>query len=230
MHPSLMVPQFFICAAHVVGTHGPWPHTFAEPPPPHVIPAAHIPQSSVPPHPSGIVPQFLFCGAHVVGVHPQTFAMPAAPQVWGAAQVPQSKVALHPSLIVPQFLFWAAHVAGTQVPCPQMFGWPVPPHVSDPEQAPQSSVAPHASGIVPQFLPCAAHDTGVQPVPASPPPPPLLGARAAWPHAPTFKRTVPSRQVKTRTGRNSRMACIEGLQGLCQKQASSRWTQKEGAR
>jgi hypothetical protein len=228
MHPSLIVPQFFICAAHVVGTHGPWPHTFAEPPPPHVIPAAHIPQSSVLSHPSGIVPQFLPCAAHVVGVHPQTFATPAAPQVSGAAQVPQSKVALHPSLMVPQVLFWAAHVVGTQVPCPQTFAWPAPPHVSEPAQAPQSSMRPHVSGIVPQFLPCAAHETGVQPVPASPPPS-LLGARAVWPHAGAFRRTVPRRQVKTRTGRSAGMACIEGLRGLCQKQASTRSTQKEGA-
>jgi hypothetical protein len=78
--PFEIVPQFLPCAAHVVGVQ---PHTFAVPPPPHVLGNVHEPQLGVPPQPSEIVPQFLPCAAHVVGVQPHTFAVPPPPHVCG---------------------------------------------------------------------------------------------------------------------------------------------------
>jgi len=76
--PSAMVPQFFICPAHVIGVQ---PHTFAVPPPPQVCGVMQVPQVNVPPQPFGIVPQFLPAAAHVVGTQPHTFAVPPPPQV-----------------------------------------------------------------------------------------------------------------------------------------------------
>ena len=54
--PSAIVPQFFPCAAQVVGVQPP-PQTLATPPP-QVWGAVQEPQVSVPPQPFEIVPQF----------------------------------------------------------------------------------------------------------------------------------------------------------------------------
>ena len=123
--PSGIVPQFFPCAAQVVGVQV--PQTFVIPAPPQVCGAVQAPQVSVPPQPSGIVPQFFPCAAQVVGVHvPQTFATPAPPQVCGAVQAPQVSVPPQPSEIVPQFFPCAAQVVGVQagvatVPCQRVW-------------------------------------------------------------------------------------------------------------
>ena len=52
--PSASEPQFFPCAAQVVGVQ---PQTFAVPLPPQVWGAVQAPQLSVPPQPSGHEPQ-----------------------------------------------------------------------------------------------------------------------------------------------------------------------------
>src|SRR5262249_57471717 len=61
--PSGIAPQFFPCAAHVVGVHG--PQTLAIPPPPQLCGAVQLPQVNVCPQPSEIVPQFLPSDAQV---------------------------------------------------------------------------------------------------------------------------------------------------------------------
>jgi hypothetical protein len=77
--PSGIVPQFFPCAAQVVGVHV--PQTFATPAPPQVCGAVQAPQVSVPPQPSEIVPQFFPCAAQVVGVQAGAVTVPAH-RVW----------------------------------------------------------------------------------------------------------------------------------------------------
>jgi hypothetical protein len=47
--PSGIEPQFFDCAAQVVGTHPPVPHTFWVPPPPQVSAPLQAPQLIIPP-------------------------------------------------------------------------------------------------------------------------------------------------------------------------------------
>ena len=111
--PSEIAPQFFPCAAQVVGVQV--PQTFATPPPPQVCGAVQAPQVSVPPQPLEIVPQFFPCAAQVVGVQvPQTFATPPPPQVCGAVQAPQVSVPPQPLEIAPQFFPCAAQVVGVQ--------------------------------------------------------------------------------------------------------------------
>ena len=157
--PSEIAPQFFPCAAQVVGVQV--PQTFATPPPPQVCGAVQAPQVSVPPQPLEIVPQFFPCAAQVVGVQvPQTFATPPPPQVCGAVQAPQVSVPPQPLEIVPQFFPCAAQVVGVQVP--QTFATPPPPQVCGAVQAPQVSVPPQPLEIAPQFFPCAAQVVGVQ--------------------------------------------------------------------
>src|SRR5439155_8086029 len=78
--PSETGPQFFCCAAHVVGMQGCAPQTLATPSPPQNLPVGHMPQSTVPPQPSGIEPQFLPSVTHLVGVHAQSFGLPLSPQ------------------------------------------------------------------------------------------------------------------------------------------------------
>src|SRR6185295_16926028 len=91
-HPSGIVPQFFPCAAHVVGVQ---PQTFAVPPPPHVCGAVHVPQSSVPLHPFGIVPQSFPCAAHVVGVQRTARTRNPAPCLPPLATPPLPKCTCH---------------------------------------------------------------------------------------------------------------------------------------
>ena len=93
--PSLIAPQFFPCAAQVVGVQVLAPQTLGVPPPPQVSPAPHEPHWSVAPQPSLMVPQFLPWAAQVVGVQvpaPQTLGVPPPPQVWPEPQVPQLSV------------------------------------------------------------------------------------------------------------------------------------------
>src|SRR5262250_261888 len=78
--PSGIVPQFFPCAAQVVGVQV--PQTFAVPPPPQVSGAVQAPQVSVPPQPPGIVTQFFPCAAQVVGVQTGTLAIVPCQRVW----------------------------------------------------------------------------------------------------------------------------------------------------
>jgi hypothetical protein len=89
------------------------PHAFAAPPPPHVSPPLHVPQSTVPPQPSGSVPQVALWLAHVAGV--QTHALELE-HVSGAGQLPQLSVPPQPSDTGPHWAWAAAHVVGTQVP------------------------------------------------------------------------------------------------------------------
>lgn len=56
-----------------VGHFGPLlPHTLEVPPPPHVVPAAHVPQLTEAPQPSAINPQLAPAVAHVFGTHALT--------------------------------------------------------------------------------------------------------------------------------------------------------------
>ena len=63
----------------------PLPHTLAMPPPPHVLPLAHVPHSSVFPQPSEMTPQFLASAWQLVGTQP---LVPAALVPALAAPVP----------------------------------------------------------------------------------------------------------------------------------------------
>jgi len=80
-----MSPQSLPWLAQDCGEQLPLPHTLAMPPPPHVLPAAHGPQSSVFPQPSEMTPQFLASAWQVVGIQP---LLPAALVPALAAPVP----------------------------------------------------------------------------------------------------------------------------------------------
>jgi hypothetical protein len=60
---------------HVPGVQAAVPHPFG-PAPPHVWPAGHVPQFTVPPQPSRIVPHVAPIWLHVAGTHPQRFGPP----------------------------------------------------------------------------------------------------------------------------------------------------------
>jgi hypothetical protein len=105
---SEMLPQFFPCAAQVVGVQ--LVQTFAT----QVWVPEHEPQLSEPPHPSEMVPQFFPCAAQVVGVQP--FVQTLETQLWVPEHEPQLSEPPHPSGRVPQFLPCAAHVVGVQLP------------------------------------------------------------------------------------------------------------------
>src|SRR5207244_10296077 len=66
--PSAIVPQFFPCAAQVVGVQV--PQTFATPAPPQVCGAVQAPQASVRPQPSAVVPPFFPRAAQRVAGRP----------------------------------------------------------------------------------------------------------------------------------------------------------------
>ena len=90
LQPSPRLPQFFPCAAQVLGVQAAEPHTFAVPPPPHVCGDVQVPQVSVLPQPSLMLSQFLPCATQVVGEQPQTLATPPPPHVLGGTHVPQA--------------------------------------------------------------------------------------------------------------------------------------------
>ena len=96
-----------LCAAHVLGVHADTPHLYATPPPPHVVPAGHGAQFTVPPQPSGTVPQSAPCWAHVRAVQlgpPHWPSTPPPPHVWPFGHVPQFGV------VPPQPSLWTPHV------------------------------------------------------------------------------------------------------------------------
>jgi hypothetical protein len=97
------------------------PHWFAFPPPPHVSPAPHVPQSIVPPQPSGNDPQLAPATAQVVGAHVACAQAPPA-QV---SPEGQSLLELHVS---PQTLVEAQESpAGQSELCEHAMGcWSVP--------------------------------------------------------------------------------------------------------
>jgi hypothetical protein len=73
------------------------PHTFGVPPPPHVCPCGHVPQSIAPPHPSAMEPHVAPACWHVRGVHgllTQTLFWHACPFGHG----PQSRMPPQPLL------------------------------------------------------------------------------------------------------------------------------------
>jgi hypothetical protein len=115
--PSSIVPQLSFAGHDVTGVH---PHRFGVPPPPHDLPAGHMPQSIVLPHPSDTIPQSAFCDAQLAGTHastpppPHTFGTPPPPHVSGAVHVPQFNVLPHPSTMLPHVAPCAAHVVGAQ--------------------------------------------------------------------------------------------------------------------
>jgi len=145
------------------------PHTFPEPPPPHVVPAGQlpVPQGTRPPQPSPTAPQFIPTGHAVSGTHaalpPQTLPVPPPPQVSGAVHVPQSMVLPQPSPCVPQLTARVAHVAGTHAAVPpQTLGVPPPPHVEGAVHGPHWITLPQPSPMGPQVAPARAHVRGVQ--------------------------------------------------------------------
>ena len=108
------------------------PHLLAYPPPPHVLPLMHTPQSIRLPQPSATGPQSM-CDWHWKGVQP--------------LQGPQSSVPEQPLLWMPQR---APHVVGVQAPLPHWFAcwapqtWPL-------GQVPQFRMPPQPSLSVPQL-------------------------------------------------------------------------------
>jgi hypothetical protein len=111
--PSETVPQFFPCAAHVVGVQ--LVHTLAT----QLSLPEQLPQLREPPQPSERAPQFFPCAAHVVGV--QTLVQRLDTQDWPVPQEPQFSVPPHPSEMLPQFFPSAAQVVGVQPDNPVQF-------------------------------------------------------------------------------------------------------------
>ena len=75
--PSVVVPQFQPCAAHVVGVQ---PQTLSGPPPPQLLGASQVPQLTVAPQPLDTAPQFLPSAAQVCGAQmpsPRSGSSPA---------------------------------------------------------------------------------------------------------------------------------------------------------
>jgi hypothetical protein len=182
--PSAISPHFAPTPAHVFFVHDAEPHTLAEPPPPHVWPAAQapvpVPHVIAPPHPSGYWPQFIPAGHCVSGVHvglPHCPATPPPPHVVPAAHVPHCRTLPQPSPAGPQVYLSEAHVAPMHLAAPHWLATPPPPHVSPLAHVPVPHVRrlPQPSGTVPQFAFSAAHVVGVQLPPphwlCTPPPP-----------------------------------------------------------
>jgi hypothetical protein len=98
------------CASQVVpsgqtGWHRGLAQTFAVPPAPQSVPAAHVPQLRTLPQPSLTRPQLRESDAQVAELQlptPQLFATPPAPQVWDDAHAPQLRVPPQPSGAAPQ--------------------------------------------------------------------------------------------------------------------------------
>jgi hypothetical protein len=161
----------------------------------HVLPAAQVPQLSVPPQPSATVPQVTLAQACIGGVGVQHALLW---QTWLAAHVlGHWTVPPHPFGAVPHAT--PAHavpgVWGAQQ-LPPLQTWP-PPHV------PHETVAPHASVTLPHVLPiswqrfvspgrgsqvpCSHCSPAGQPPQLRIPPQPLL----ATPHdSPSFAQVV----------------------------------------
>ena len=107
--PSPARPQEIPSDVHVAPTHVGVPHLNAAPPPPHVCPFEHVPQSSRLPQPSGGVPQFAPSAVHVVGVQlppPHRLAIAPPPHVCPVGQMPQLTVT------PPQPSLWGPHAPG----------------------------------------------------------------------------------------------------------------------
>jgi hypothetical protein len=107
--------------------HGGAPHLPGTPPPPHVCPVGHIPQSIKLPQPSPIGPHVTPCAEHVVGVQLGVKHW-LFEQSWFVAQVPQPRMLPQPSEAGPHCSIWLWHVAGVQLERPQTLGVPPPPH------------------------------------------------------------------------------------------------------
>src|ERR1044072_7130816 len=102
-----MPPQSLPWAWQVVGVHGLGPQTLGVPPPPQVMPPAHVPQLRTPPQPSGTSSQSKASSAQLFGLQPglpQTCSTPPPPQVVPSGQPPQSSVPPQLSGMAPQFL------------------------------------------------------------------------------------------------------------------------------
>jgi len=167
---QLRVPMLasFAASAGLSGPSRPagWqPHRFGTFPPPHVLGAVHVPQSSVPPHPSGMVPQLAPSAAHVLGVQPHVYGVVPPPHVSGKTHgSPQSSAVPHPSSGLPHVAPSWPHVCGEQM------HWP-PTQVSYWAQSPQNRVSPQELVTVPHTAP--AHvEHAVPPVPPAPELPP----------------------------------------------------------
>jgi hypothetical protein len=91
------------------------PHWFGTPPPPHVWPAGHVPQSGVsPPHPSATCPQLALACWHVRGTQ-VVWHVPLLQDLFGP-HWPQSVVRPpHPSATWPHVAPRLAQVAGVHV-------------------------------------------------------------------------------------------------------------------
>lgn len=124
------------------------PHWFGVPPPPHVWPLGHAPQSTVPLQPSLWLPQVALAAAHaaevLAGWHvgaPHSYGTPPPAQVAPPEQVPQSMKPPQPSSTVPHAAFTALQVAGTQVEAPHTLGVWLAPQIWPCGQPPQLYVS-----------------------------------------------------------------------------------------
>jgi hypothetical protein len=97
-HPFPVLPHVMV-GGQACGTHAfasPSPQVLGTPPPPHVVPAAHVPHDAiVPPHPSPVGPQVTL-GGHGCFLQPVE-QVPAMQVVVGSVQVPQLIEPPHPS-------------------------------------------------------------------------------------------------------------------------------------
>jgi hypothetical protein len=103
------------------------PHTPGVPPPPHVWPLGHVPQSSSPPHPSATLPHCTL--PHVSFVHVGVTHRLLWQTVPAAQVAPQSTMPPHPSEIWPHWAPVLAHVCFVQLAAPHTFAEPPPPQV-----------------------------------------------------------------------------------------------------
>jgi hypothetical protein len=158
--PSGIDPQFFPCAAQVVGVQVPpvWQLPLV-----HVSPVGQV-QVIVPPHPSATEPHALPTppdpqplGTHVGWHVPLLVALHVSPEVQAHESVPPQ-----PSGIVPQVspVLPAGHALTVQ---PHWLAVPPPPHVCGEAHVPQLTVPPCPSEIVPQFAFAARQRAGPPP-------------------------------------------------------------------
>jgi hypothetical protein len=178
-----VTPPAQVCCCKQSPVHGgpasalEFPQTLGTPPPPQIVPAAHVPQLAMrPPQPSETGPQFLPSSAQVFGTQllppspeddeaPMPHRLgPPPPHVWPAAHVPQEAMTPpQPSPCAPQFTPRVAQVFGTQPPADPSF-MPKFGNVDiGPASPPSSMPVGNGSGtVVPSAPPHAATTINAQ--------------------------------------------------------------------
>jgi hypothetical protein len=175
-HPSERVPQFFPCAAHVVGVHALHVSVTHEPLTTWVDPLQQLPQvldcaahaappprkQTIPPgrHALEQTPFWQVPPEHAMPLLSQTQLLPhVASTVWQAGHVTLAQP--EPAQQVPPHPSDAPHVFPEQVGVqPQTLAVPPPPQLCGAVQLPHERFPPQPSATEPQFFPWEAHVWG----------------------------------------------------------------------